>query len=277
LAQATRDDPNRLLDLVLAALGETDFETADTELRLVLDAAVDDVEIAELVEAARRTTGIRELRTALNALSTTLRGHGIGMSRPVVASLAARVLRPGATSASDSLLRGLLGEWDELETRLDLEVDPRSLAYALSESAELERAITTETAPEGDVRAWRYSQLYGLLWPRGGDARAASLAAYSPFARLPRPERLLVLAVIADPRQRIDISADGWRLAADRVLIEDGECLLVGTSEQLRSAAIALALVPTDLRYLHLHPRVVSMTREQRRYAAAVRLEEAGP
>ena len=93
---------------------------------------------------------------------------GLPSDHGVMSTLNLRVLRPGSSPDTDRLTREALELWERTEDRLGIEIDARAVAYALSR----EEASTLE-------------DIYSLLWPRGRDARRASLDAYSRFSRRP--------------------------------------------------------------------------------------------
>ncbi len=276
LAAESLADPRRLLRLAEAAAGETDYEVVDRALRAVIRLASEDDAIGEAVAAFRAGESPSEKRSALTRLLDLAADRGIPSGRPVAVALSARVLRPGTSTATDTILLELVNESERLEALLGFEPDARALAFALRNRFPLEQAIGAPSTDMGE--AWRFAQLYSLVWPRGADARSAGLSVYSPFAMLPSPERLLVEALFADRRRAIDVTNDGWREAADTALAEDGEAILFAPRSRrsnLRTALLNLALEPTDLGFIHAYPRVVGVSIRGDEFRAEVEILEA--
>ena len=111
-----------------------------------------------------------------DTLRRQLRISGVNTTHAVVAAIAARILRPGSTAATDTFMRNTMQRWRQEEARLGIEIDARALAFALSSSDALDTALGG--APGGsdaERRQWRFSTVYGLLWPRGPLIRNYSL------------------------------------------------------------------------------------------------------
>ena len=110
--------------------------------------------LADAFGQTRAAVGARVGTDAQRALRSALRATGITAEHGVIATLNLRVLRPGSSPATDATLGDALTVWDDAESRLELELDARAVAYAVSR----EGSLTLE-------------QVYSLLWPRGRDAR----------------------------------------------------------------------------------------------------------
>ena len=276
LMQETLSEPRRLLRLAEAAAGETDYEVTDRALRGLIRSVSADPAFVDAVASFRGVHGAREKRAALEHLTRLLGEKGLPCGRAVAAAVSARVLRPGTSPATDAILSDLIEESERLEELLGFEPDARALAFALRDRFPLEQAIGASAHDMGD--AWRFAQIYSLVWPRGADARGAGLSAYNRFADLVLPERLLVEALFADRRTVIDVTAPGWRDAADEALAVDGEAILVAGRDQpdaMRSALLGLALDPTDLGFIHAYPQVVGARARADKVRVEVEVPEA--
>jgi hypothetical protein len=170
------------------------------------------------------------------------------------------VTRAGATPALDNIVQNIVEKWDDVERRLCFEADPRALAYALRDDfvGDLETAVGAPRADMGPE--WRFSQIYSVLWPAGSDARAAGLNTYTPYASLPRSERLLVNAALRQRSVPIDVGTENWRSQIDEQLRSAGAGQLSerrsADRKRLRQAILELLEQPVDLDLLLAHPRV---------------------
>jgi hypothetical protein len=276
LAAESIADPRRLLRLAEAAAGETEYEITDRALRAIIRAATVDDVVGDAVTAFRAGETPGEKRSALKRVLELAANRGIPSGRAVAAAVSARLLRPGTSPATDRILLDLINESERLEALLGSEPDVRALAFALRNRFPLEQAIGASSADMGE--AWRFAQLYSLMWPRGADARGAGLSAYNPFVSLLPPERLLVEALFADRRKLIDVTKDDWRKAADVALAEDGEAILFAPRDRRRDVRIALlnfALEPTDLGFIHAYPQVVGASTRVDQFRVEVEIPEA--
>jgi len=164
---------------------------------------------------------------------------------------------------------------------LGVEIEARPLAYALSHSDELEQALAGEVAlgPGQDRRQWRFSTLYGLLWPRGAVARNHGLALYNPYVESLAPERLLVVDAIGEAEPEIVFESDGWRARLERTLLEYGRAIFSLSPAQLgafRQAMLALLVRPVDAGSLLLYPRIRAVLRLGDRLQVTLELTTAG-
>jgi hypothetical protein len=174
------------------------------------------------------------------------------------------------------VLRELVDEMNRVERLVGFEPDARALAFALRNRFALEQAVGAPAVDMGE--AWRFAQIYSLMWPRGADARGAGLSAYNRFSDLDPPERLLAEALFADRRALIDVTKPAWREAADGGLVADGEVILVVPERErntMRQALLSLALEPTDLGFIHAYPRVVGAKVRRGEVHVEIELPEA--
>src|SRR5262249_43228673 len=150
----------------------------------------------------RAAAGGTEARSVMTRVREHLRERGVAWSHSVGATLATRVLRPGSSAATDALVIDVHDRWTRLETLLGFEVDARVAAFTLRNEVDVERAAGL--APPANAEAWRFSQIYGLLWPRGYEARSATLSAYSPFSWLGDPDRLIAAPLLSEQRRCVN-------------------------------------------------------------------------
>ncbi|WP_426752046.1 protein DpdJ [Myxococcus sp. Y35] len=278
------DDPRRFFGLLDSALAPSDFEEIDFQLRTLISrlcAPVPsrDEELVTAVEAVRQSETHQEWVEHSNGLRRLLSDRGFLVSQPFVAALFARILRPGSSSATDTLLARLLASWDDAEARLGVEIDPRLVALWESENDALDSTLThTNELPSGDRRGWRFSTLLGLLWPRGAGVRAETLKASNPYTSLPDSDRLLVEALI--PQQDIEVRLEEpeWLMLLANLLITHGNAMLTAPETdpvRLREAMLAMLIEPLDIGAQLVHPRIRGTRRQNGRIAIMFDLLEA--
>jgi hypothetical protein len=144
---------------------------------------------------------------------------------------------------------------------LDVEIDPRILAYLESASDSIDNFIRDpgDNTIEVSRRQWRFNTLFSLLWPRGGVSRSARLVAYNPYDSLPETEHDLVHLFLIGRATRVNINDKDWSQKARDCLVKDSEVILVGKPDDLpvlRGALMDLMTVPIDSGYMLLHPKV---------------------
>jgi hypothetical protein len=269
-------DPRRLLRLADLAVGISDLEMTDVAVRGLLDQAVSNDGLRDALDGYRIASDASEARTALSRIREVTRRIGLQWTHAIGSTLANRVLRPGSSGATDALTVQLHTRWDEIEQNSGFEADARVVAFALRDELDVDAAVGL-TPPQGRQSEWRFSQLYGLIWPRGFEARTATLSAYTPFSQLMEPERLLVEPLLEFPYARVEVDTASWRAEVDAALVRDGSVVLTGAiadRSRLKAAVIALTAEPVDLGFLHGFPRVVEVSAAGTDLAITLELEE---
>ncbi len=162
LRRRIAEEPARFARLTANSLGRTDLEIVDAEVRAALTLAGNDPDLESAFAEVRSAVGTKSGGEAQYSLREALRSNGITVEHGVLATLNLRVLRPGSSRQTDAALLSAFGMWEELENRLDLELDARAVAYAASRDGHLD-----------------LKQTYSLLWPRGREARGAGFTTFS--------------------------------------------------------------------------------------------------
>lgn len=160
----------------------------------------------------------------------------------------------------------MITRWRTLEDQLQIEIDPRILAYLESANDAIDDVIREpdDNAIEVNRRQWRFNTLFSLLWPRGGISRSARLAAYNPFSPLPETEHDLVRLFLSGEPQRVSVDEEDWRRIAGEYLVQDSEVILFARPGQLpalREALMDIMTTPIDSGLLLLHPKVKRVDR----------------
>ena len=260
LARVT-EDPRRFFRLFETALRPTDIEVIDEQVRIFL-AAREMPGLAERLEEYRQASDHAKHRSALFAILRELRHVGVSASQPVVSALVNRVLRPGSTPNTDSLLEELLAEWNRLEDHHDIEFGVRAFAFYASTKVQSGLgAAVGASAPTGD-RRWQFNIIRGLLWERGWSVSGRGLASYNTYHDHPTPAPKLVLRSLPEAVDRIDLANEGWADACREALASEGHAVLWAAADRAEALADTLADLstrPVEAGFLHLYPVVVAI------------------
>ncbi len=269
LLQVLAVEPRRFLNLVQAALDESDFEVSDRELKRILEwlTGGSESELVHQVDQFRQATSQEEQIAAFETFLKALTQRGVLTNHSVVSAISSRLLRPGSNVKTDELLFAALDGWSAQEERLGVEIGARSFAYALSESTELDNALgnVLPLVPGQDKRQWRFSTLYGLLWPRGAQPRNYALSLRNPYAEIQPTERLLVCDCIAGYGRAVAHGANAWEDDLLKTLATDGRATIttgVESLESFRVDLLRLLVAPVDAGSLLLYPRLRSIIRD---------------
>ena len=277
------ENPRRFFNLMTAALRDNDLVQCDSQLQRFLKEIVEAApygDLAHVVKEFRNAHGASESRRAFSDLREQLAARGYVTFHAFTVALANRVLRQGSSSESDAFFLNAMRQWTLEEERLGVEFDARVIAYRLSQSKEIDTALTFAgiAAPVVNPDQWRLGVIYGLLWPRGAQVRQAGLQLYSPFADLPPPEPLLFVDYLNQEHTIIDIEEDGWRDACLTSLADSGMVTLsckLAAAGHLAEALNFVATNPVQSRYLSVFARVQGVRRSGSSYHVDLDIAEA--
>jgi hypothetical protein len=269
------EDPRAFWGLVTAALGPSDSERIDLNLRRFLELS-DDPSIAGPVSRIRTTNDLGDLTNAWRDLRVALFQLGLDGDQSIIAALATRLLRSGSDSQLESLVSQLLQDWDALEASLGVEVELRVFAHVAASKSEVRRRLSAAIGGQATESGWEIGQIVGLLWPRGNRLRAAALQTYSPYVDSPPTERLLFENFTRPSGVVVDASEMDWRSAVDTALQVDGNATIRVDGDARASVVIGELLIePTSVGVLEFHPRIVGVIRSPDGLDLAVELREA--
>jgi hypothetical protein len=257
------EDPPRFLQLLDDALAPAEFENLDADLtRFVREMQRVDSPLPAVAERLRQAGSQQELAEARTLLLGELARAGYAVSRPLVVGLNARVFPAGSQLERDRLLDAALSLRDRIEDQLGIEVRDREFAYVAAQAPEIGALLeTTANAPlDGPAR---YRILAGLLWPRASQVRSTALSSYTPFARLPATDRLVLLRALG--QADVPLPADTSAAAVRARLAETGTAALSYRPEdrgQLRALLLDLSAAGLDAGYLRVYPQVRGVRRD---------------
>lgn len=258
------EDPRRFISLVESALQASEFELIDDQLTRFLQLTVGkDISpnLEEKVSSFRFAESSKDLYKAFEELRSGLTAEGFILFHSFLASLNNRILRPGSSFESDKFILSAIEFWKDKEATLGIEIDPRIVAYILSDNSELDNLIEATNSINQllDRKLWRFNAIYGLLWPKGSVIRQSRLAIYNPYYELPKTERLLVLDTIQQVHPKVYIETNGWQEACLEGLRCYGVITLVceNPSKQILKAVFNFLMTnPVEDDYLLVYPRL---------------------
>jgi hypothetical protein len=192
-----------------------------------------------------------------------LRRKGFAAGTTFGVSVNGRLLRPGMTQATFSLLADLDDYRNELQGRLGLVVDLRVFCRIASRHREFGPRINVEIRRMrgADVSEQQAAEiLTGMLWPQSVELRMNWQQPRHPFRPSMLTERELVRFLFFSKEEvSIPISRSTWRAEVSGALIEHGTAVLTAPesrSGDLSSTLLALAVEPIDVGWMQLYAAV---------------------
>lgn len=278
------EDPRRFFSIVRSNLGMGEFEIIDHQLNQILAVLAKDdgngaSESAELVRKFRAAESQEEMAHLFKSLRRSLMLEGFPPFHGFLVALGNRILRPGASTATDIYMSRVLDQWQREEERVGIEIDLRVITYYLSQSDDIERVISdVGVPPVGDRTAWRSGVISGLLWPRGQAIRRSALHMRSSFTEFPLVERMLVADSIGDDRVYIPMQEENWLEKVTEQLSAGRQVTLICLEAERGNLAAALnALVtnPIESGYLRAYARLQGIRQVRSMIEADIELVEA--
>lgn len=262
-------DTTQFYRRIETALGPSEFELIDTQLRAFLHAIGSQAPDPELLAATQAVRGARSSQEAQEHLLTlrrTLIGKGQAVFHGYIAALSNRVLRPDTPPALDELLSHIMRDWDELERGLGVEVEARVVCALFSRDARIDQAFVDAgfDLPATNRETWRFSMLLGVIWARGHALRANALPLPMRFSEAPATtDRMFLQDWLSPPEQPITAAEPEWLERVHRRLVQAGRAavLLDRHPDAIHAAMSRIAVTPVQLEYLNVYPRLVSLVR----------------
>lgn len=259
--------PQRFWQIVESSFAESEYEVVDRQMRQVLSSLTADSDQLEASVASYRSARGAELQE--KALREIIDAWTQVSGRPshlLVATFAARILRPGATPLTDETLQSVVDAWVQLESELGIEVDAQVIAYAASQGrlARLQAEIDADS-------------LYSLLWLRGAAARNLALRHWQPYVQNQLIERLVLASLLHTSVPRIDTSQHDWQTAYVNAMGSGGEVELTssGARDGLALATLMSLAIPIEVDGLRLYGSVNQVRSEEGLVCVRVSLGES--
>ena len=260
-------DPRRFWEAVARACSPTDAEEVDEAMQEALrNLVTSGTDFAKAVTEFRGAQGVAAMDKALERLREIWTESDGPPDHLLVSTFAARFLRPGSSPAIDRVVADLAAAWVDVESRLGVEVDARTLAYHASQG-NLGFDINPLTADSA----------FSMLWLRGPHARSQRLDHWHPYRRDVAVERLMLGEVVHGGAAVIDVTQPGWVDAYTRGIEGDGRVIL--SAPYPRRAALAHALreatvTPIERRGLRVFARIRGIHHRRGQLTASLSLAE---
>ena len=281
VVEALATDPEHFYRRMEAALGPSEFEQIDLQLRDFVDRIgrpTPDVSWVAATQAVRDASSSGEAEQSLSALRQLLAERGHAVFHAYVSALSNRLLRPQTPSDLDGLLAELLRNWDELELRHGVEIEARVMCALFSHDSRIDDAFVGAgfELPTNDRQTWRFSMLLGVLWARGHALRAHALPVSTRFADAsPETERLLLAKWLSRPDEPLSGSDPDVLALLHAHLVQHGRAVIALAPEPdlLNRIMGAVVTTPVQLEYLNVYPRLTSVVRRKGLIQLHVELE----
>lgn len=278
-AIATR--PEHFYRRVEAALRPSEFEQIDLQMRDYVQrigGSAPELPWEETTQAVRSASSTQEARQSLLQLRQFLSEQGHAVFHGYISALSNRLLRPDSPRALDRLLAELLDRWQELESRLGVEVDARVMCAVFSRDARLDGAFAAAgfDLPQHQIETWRFSMLLGVLWARGNALRSHVLPVSERFADTPMStDRLFLAPWVSKETDPIDARSPQMLELLHDQLRRQGQAIVSMPSDPalIHRVTSLAATFPVQLEYLNVYPRLTSVVRAQGAVALHFELE----
>ena len=261
LAHGFGAEPRAFGKAMDAALAPSDLETAAAGLQAIVRWAVGDRAIGAALAALRSAPDAAARTRARDALGGVLAEKGLQPSRALWVMIGSRLLRPGASAATDALVADLLDLWDWAEQACGIVLPVRVAAALCAADPGLRPRLAAAVGAAGsEVGAANL-----LLWPRGGEVRLGALQSHNPFRPAVLTDAALARATLTDGRVPVVRLSDAdWHVRLSEALAQGGEARLVAAPDdagRLRREIVRLLAAPIMADYLRLYACVDGMTR----------------
>jgi hypothetical protein len=263
-------DPAGFYRQVETALGMSEFEVIDLQLRgfiASIGGEVPDSELVRRVQAVRQCQTTLQAQDAIAALRRQLVLAGYSVFHGFVAAMANRILRPGTPDELDRILAQFQDTWMELEQRLGVEVDARVICAIFSRDARIDTALAgagLQLPPVSQRQVWRFSMLMGIIWARGHSLRANALPLQQRYDLVPAVTERLVLRRWLTPADDPVLATEAeWLEQVHARLRSHGRASVVMAHDRqvLSQVMQALTTQPVQMEYLNVYPCLKSVAR----------------
>ncbi|MCQ3813596.1 MAG: DEAD/DEAH box helicase [Acidimicrobiia bacterium] len=265
LLRAMAHDPQQFGRVLERCLEPSEIESLDGELREFLALVVQN---NELMNACRRlqeswVAGHTEVSRAFVALRSAAEERGFKPHRAAWTTVVNRLLRPGSRPELLSTAQDLLQRWDDLKSRLGLEIDVRAFGALCADEDTLDLAFHLPPGADGILRSRTVSNFF---WPRSGSATSLGSDKSDPFGVLPELDRSGLRELLGnDPKTLfLDTWNDTERHRVHDSLRESGDVrlsFLPKDNRLARDVILDLQDVPTDIGVLFSYPSIVGIER----------------
>ena len=260
-------DPRRFWETVGRACSPTDAELVDDSMRDALKGLITPgTDFAKVVADFRAAQGVTALDAALERIREIWTESDGPPDHLLVSAFAARFLRPGSSPSIDRVVSDLAAAWVDLESRLGVEIDARTLAYHASQGS-LGFGIGPLSADAA----------FSMLWLRGPHARSQRLDHWHPYRRDIVVERLMLDEAVQDGAAVVDVTQPGWIVDYTDAIGRTGRVVLRAPYRRRSDLAQALreaTVTPIERSGLRVFGRVSAIRQRRGQMDASLSLAE---
>ncbi len=246
------EDPHRLLGIFARSFDPSDYERLDTDLTGLLKVSSEDGSISNAFESIRNSSSFEDRLIANSQLKSSITRKGFQFSHSFSAVLHSRILKAGSSVESDRVLLGYLTDWDNLQSKLEIEVPMGIVGLLL--------AIKNNPTVSKQELFELSCRVQSILWPRGNAVREAGLSYYNQFQmKKGRTERLLAAKLCSQQIESIPFCEQDWFKKLHYVLSQKGLCsITIGRESRYEVSKIVslIHVTPLDTNGLLFYPRL---------------------
>jgi hypothetical protein len=285
LSDRISKDPRNFLNIVQSALMPSELEEVDGQLIRVIDLSLDDdTDLPEILDRLRNARNFRAAEQEFSMLRSLLSRNGFVLFHAFMSALNNRILKPGSSRGSDAFIQMAIERWRHIEETLHIEIDAKVFSYILSKdhNTDMDDLFDPQVYEDmrGDLAAWRYNLIYGLLWPRGVAIRQEALPIYSIYEAIPGTDRLLVADTLYRNVHELSILDSGCKeLCLDNLAHHGIVRVICGAGKgdliALKKLFNFLMTNPVEADYMLLYPRIREVRKTIESIAIEIELVEA--
>lgn len=252
--EAYREDPLRTLGYLNHAFETGEYELVNFDLQNFLLELSKNQVLQQGVNDIRSANSLDDRSQATKALKLQISRLGILPSHAWNSVLYSRILKKGASSATDQHLVDLLEEWSNYEASVGIEIPLHIVAYL---------AVRNLGGTYSDIYSNK-NRIQSQLWQRGAMIREQELGFYNQFsADKNKTERLLLTQIITAKDVLVDFDTIGvWRNRLSTELKLSGKCILVfngGDRSQVKSVLSELNVSMIEYNNMMFYPRITKV------------------
>lgn len=251
------NDPLSVLNHLSRSFDIGEYEQVNYDIHQLLIQLQKNKELSDAIERFRQSNCYRDRLEALRELRTAISKLGVTQTHSFNSLLHTRLLKAGSTSKNDKELLEWLNQWENIESKFQLEIPLVSMAYLIAKN----------NAIDGKVNEAK-DKILALLWPKGSAIRQGSIQFYNRFARgIKVFERLAVSRLFVDKVKSVVYSTN-WKQEVSDVLTskKQGKVELRISFEDVdKLNSIIYEINTSAIEYLGMlfHTRIIKIARQR--------------
>ena len=270
VARKATSEPRSFLSALESAISPSDMELTVKGLDELIELAANDPIVVTAMAEVRRQVSHKDRLDVISHLYRLLAAKGLVVDQGFTVAMNHRILREGTDNESDRLLRDLVREWHNLESRLQIAIDLRTFSFIASSHEEfgprLDKIVRKNT--DGTVSPSEAAGvLSGVLWPRRAEVSGRVFRSFGPFRTQGYTDPSFIRDLLLDTSaEEISYGCDGWRDRFADAIARTGMAQL-----KVRHAEVSvfhrdiyqILATPVDVDYLQFYPVISDVNREK--------------